>query len=163
MMCIQHYKNPTPINMNYIIRPCEEKDLPELVELCAAHAEYEKGEYSPEGKLEGLRAAIFGETKKLNCWIVEVDGKAEGFTTFTFDFSTWDAAPFLYMDCLYLNESCRGKGVGTEIMNKIREEALKNNCKNIQWQTPEFNALAIKFYVGLGSTGKQKMRFFLNP
>lgn len=149
--------------MNYTIRPCQEKDLPELIELCAAHAAYEKSEYDPEGKLERLREAIFGEIKRLNCWIVDIEGKAQGFTTFTFDFSTWDAAPFLYMDCLYLDESCRGLGIGAAIMDKIREVARKHSCKNIQWQTPEFNARAIKFYVGLGSTGKQKMRFFLNP
>ncbi|MBW3468545.1 GNAT family N-acetyltransferase [Arthrospiribacter ruber] len=149
--------------MNYTIRPCEEKDLPELIELCAAHAAYEKSDYDPEGKMERLREAIFGDIKRLNCWIVDIDGKAQGFTTFTFDFSTWDAAPFLYMDCLYLDESCRGLGIGAAIMDKIREVARENNCKNIQWQTPEFNARAIKFYVGLGSTGKQKMRFFLNP
>lgn len=149
--------------MDYLIRPCEEKDLPELVQLCAAHAAHEKAQYSPEGKLEGLRKAIFGETKKLNCWVVEIKGKLEGFTTYTIDFSTWDAAPFLYMDCLYLNENCRGKGIGQEIMKRIQKVAREEKCVNIQWQTPEFNVRAIKFYVGLGSTGKQKMRFFLKP
>lgn len=149
--------------MDYIIRPCEEKDLAALVNLCAAHAAYEKSEYSSEGKLEGLRQAIFGSPKRLNVWIVEVKGKAEGFTSFTFDFSTWDASPFLYMDCLYLNESVRSMGIGAEIMQRIREVARENKCVNIQWQTPEFNARAIKFYVGLGSVGKQKMRFFLKP
>lgn len=149
--------------MNYIIRPCEEKDLPDLVNLCKAHAEYEKSEYSVDGKEDGLREGIFGKSKRLHVWIVEVKGKAEGFTSFSFDFSTWDASSFLYMDCLYLNEICRGKGIGTEIMNRIRQVAKEKNCVNIQWQTPEFNAMAIRFYVGLGSVGKQKMRFFMVP
>lgn len=149
--------------MDYIIRPCEEKDLPELVKLCADHALYERAEYSPEGKEEGLRTAIFGTKKKLNCWMVEINGKVEGFTSFTIDFSTWEAAPFLYMDCLYLSEICRGKGIGTDIMERIRKVAKEKNCVNIQWQTPEYNAMAIKFYVGLGSVGKQKMRFFMEP
>jgi GNAT superfamily N-acetyltransferase len=149
--------------MNYIIRPCEENDLPDLVKLCKAHAEYEKAEYSVDGKEQGLREGIFGDPKRLHVWIVEVDGKPEGFTSFTFDFSTWEASSFLYMDCLYLNEICRGKGIGTEIMNRIRKVAKEKNCVNIQWQTPEFNAMAIRFYVGLGSVGKQKMRFFMEP
>lgn len=149
--------------MNYIIRPCEEKDLPDLVKLCKAHAEYEKSEYSVDGKEQGLREGIFGDPKRLHVWIVEIDGKPEGFTSFTFDFSTWEASSFLYMDCLYLNEICRGKGIGTEIMNRIREVAKEKKCVNIQWQTPEFNAMAIRFYVGLGSVGKQKMRFFMEP
>jgi GNAT superfamily N-acetyltransferase len=149
--------------MNYIIRPCEEKDLPDLVKLCKAHAEYEKSEYLVDGKEQGLREGVFGDPKRLHVWIVEVDGKPEGFTSFTFDFSTWEASSFLYMDCLYLNEICRGKGIGTEIMNRIRKVAKEKNCVNIQWQTPEFNAMAIRFYVGLGSVGKQKMRFFMEP
>lgn len=149
--------------MKYIIRPCEQNDLPALVQLCADHAAYEKAEYSPEGKAEGLREAIFGPNKRLNCWIVDIGGKAEGFASFTFDFSTWDAAPFLYMDCLYLNENCRSMGIGADLMERIRKVAREKNCVNIQWQTPEFNARAIKFYVGLGGVGKQKMRFFLKP
>ncbi|MFD2034542.1 GNAT family N-acetyltransferase [Belliella marina] len=149
--------------MDYKIRNCEEKDLEDLVKLCAAHAEYEKGEFDPTGKVEALRSGIFGEPKRLNCWVVESNGKVEGFATYTIDFSTWDAASFLYMDCLYLNESIRSKGIGTEIMKRIQVVAKEKNCVNIQWQTPEFNALAIKFYVGLGSTGKQKMRFFMKP
>jgi GNAT superfamily N-acetyltransferase len=67
------------------------------------------------------------------------------------------------MDCLYLSEICRGKGIGTDIMERIRKIAKEKNCVNIQWQTPEYNAMAIKFYVGLGSIGKQKMRFFMEP
>ncbi len=149
--------------MSYLIRPCEEKDLPKLIQLCAAHAAYEKAAYNPEGKLEGLKEGIFGEPKKLNCWIVEIDGNTEGFAAYTIDFSTWDAAPFLYVDCLYLNENCRGMGIGQEIMKRIQKVARDHKCVNIQWQTPEFNIRAIKFYVGLGSTGKQKMRFFLKP
>ncbi len=148
--------------MEYKIRSCEERDLEALISLCEAHAHYEKSHYDPSGKHENLRKAIFDD-KKLNVWIIEIEGKPEGFTSFTFDFSTWDAAPFLYMDCLYLSENCRSKGIGGEIMRKIRAVARENNCLNIQWQTPEFNARAIKFYVGLGSTGKQKMRFFLEP
>ncbi|AFL85173.1 acetyltransferase [Belliella baltica DSM 15883] len=149
--------------MNYTIRNCEENDLKDLVLLCAAHAEYEKGEFDPSGKVEALRSGIFDLPKRLNCWVVEVDGKIEGFSTYTFDYSTWDAASFLYMDCLFLNEKIRGKGVGTAIMKRIQAVAKEDNCVNIQWQTPEFNALAIKFYVGLGSVGKQKMRFFMKP
>lgn len=149
--------------MEYKIRSCEETDLEALVNLCEAHAAYEKIDYDPNGKKEKLKEALFGNQQKLNVWIIEVDGKPEGFTSFTFDFSTWDAAPFLYMDCLYLSENCRSKGIGAEIMRRIRAVARENNCINIQWQTPEFNAKAIKFYVGLGSTGKQKMRFFLEP
>ncbi|WP_194777774.1 GNAT family N-acetyltransferase [Pararhodonellum marinum] len=148
---------------DYLIRECKENDLPELVELCAKHAAHEKAEYQKDGKLEGLKEGIFGQPKKLHCWVIEVEGKVEGYASYTIDFSTWDAAPFLYMDCLYINESQRGKGIGKDLMKKIQQVAQEKNCVNIQWQTPEFNVRAIKFYVGIGGLGKQKMRFFMDP
>lgn len=47
-------------------------------------------------------------------------------------------------------------------MDKIKEEAQKLGCAMIQWQTPEFNKRAIKFYKRIGAVGKSKERFFLN-
>lgn len=41
-------------------------------------------------------------------------------------------------------------------------EALRLNCKTIQWQTPAFNKRAMKFYERLGAYGKDKVRYFLD-
>ena len=35
-------------------------------------------------------------------------------------------------------------------------------CSHIQWQTPEFNKRAIKFYDRIGAQSKSKMRYFLD-
>ena len=75
-------------------------------------------------------------------------------------FSTWDASFYVYMDCLYLEEAIRGLGVGKEFMKKIREYAIDNGCKEIQWQTPYFNKQALNFYNKLGAQSKTKERFF---
>ncbi|WP_435138515.1 GNAT family N-acetyltransferase [Formosa sp. A9] len=147
--------------MNYSIRICEEKDIDKLLDLCRQHAEFEKSAYLPDNKKEKLLEAIFSEEKLLNCLVVKVQGEVIGYTTYTFDFSTWDAQRFIYLDCLYIEENYRSFGIGNVLMDKIQEIGKEHNCINMQWQTPEFNERAIKFYKRIGGIGKEKVRFTL--
>lgn len=148
--------------MNYLIRDCKPKDLDTLVQLCQKHADYERASFNPIGKEEGLKNALFAEQPKLFCLVVEVDETIVGYASYTFDFSTWDAATFMYMDCLFLKEETRGFGIGEALIEKLKQIATDKNCINIQWQTPKFNERAIKFYHRIGGTGKEKARFFLD-
>jgi len=148
--------------MNYLIRDCHPEDISILVDLCQKHAEYESASFNPVGKEEKLKSALFGERPKLFCLIAEVGGTIVGYATYTFDFSTWDAATFMYMDCLYLEEDARGFGIGEALIEKLKQIAKDKNCINIQWQTPEFNKRAIKFYRRIGGIGKDKVRFFMD-
>lgn len=147
--------------MNYSIRNCTEKDLDTLIVLCQKHAEYEKAIFNPEGKKDKLRPALFSEMKSLYCLVTEVDNKIIGYATYTFDFSTWDAQQFIYLDCLYLEEDYRNYGIGQVLIEKVKEIGQLNNCINMQWQTPDFNVKAIKFYNRIGGIGKDKVRFVL--
>lgn len=147
--------------MNYVIREIEEKDLDQLLILCSKHAEYEKAPYRSAGKKEKLHAAIFSDPKQVYGLVVEVSEEIVGYATYTFDFSTWDAQKFIYLDCLYLEDHCRSYGIGQVLIEKIKETGQLNGCINMQWQTPEFNERAIQFYNRIGATGKNKVRFCL--
>jgi ribosomal protein S18 acetylase RimI-like enzyme len=147
--------------MEYSIRNCEIADLPKLVILCQKHAEFEKAEFYPKGKEQSLKNALFNENPKLFCLVVATKETIVGYASFTFDFSTWDASAFLYMDCLFLEEEARSFGIGEVLIEKLKEIGIKNNCINMQWQTPEFNIRAIKFYNRIGAKRKEKVRFTL--
>jgi GNAT superfamily N-acetyltransferase len=147
--------------MEYLIRKCEEKDLPELVVLCQKHAAYEQTGYDPEGKAAALQQALFSANPVLFCAVVECGQTLQGYYTYTFDFSTWDAQKFLYLDCLYLEPAYRGQGIGKVIFEQLKAIAARYQCVNIQWQTPDFNESAIRFYHRVGGVGKDKVRFFL--
>ena len=148
--------------MEYLVRDCKEEDLFILVKLCQKHADFEQAEYNPEGKEELLRNALFSNSKRLFCLVVEVDSKVVGYTSYTFDFSTWDAKQFLYMDCLYLEPDFRGYGIGENLIDKLKIIAQQENCVNMQWQTPVFNERAVKFYKRIAAAGKEKVRFTSN-
>jgi len=145
---------------NYQIR--RKKDIPELVELCGLHAAYEQNDYNSEGKAEKLGFHIFSENPSLFCLVVELDNKLIGYATYMKQFSTWDANFYIYMDCLFLIEASRGFGIGEQLINRIKKEGSKLSCNLIQWQTPNFNVRAIKFYDRIGGIAKTKERYFLN-
>jgi len=52
------------------------------------------------------------------------------------------------IDILWIDESCRNKGLGTKLMRKIEEIACENNCNLIHVDTMSFQAL--EFYKKLG-------------
>ena len=148
--------------MEYLIRDCRPADVNTIVDLCQKHADYEKATFDPIGKEENLKKALYDNQPKLFCLVVEINDTIVGYATYTIDFSTWDTASFMYMDCLYLEEEARGFGIGEALIEKLKQAAIAKNCINIQWQTPEFNERAVKFYRRIGGSGKSKIRFFLN-
>lgn len=145
--------------MKYQIRDCEPRDLGPLIVLCEHHATFERSGYCRANKIDNLREAIFSDPRMLWCSVVESDGLLVGYCTYTFDYSTWDASIFMNMDCLYLDPAFRGVGIGSKIMEELRQVAVAKKCASIQWQTPTFNEEAIKFYERIGAVGNEKMRF----
>ncbi|EFK37961.1 putative acetyltransferase [Chryseobacterium gleum] len=142
------------------IRFAEEKDLSSIIELCKAHAQYERSSFKEENKKEQLSKHILNPDSEIKCLIAESNTEIIGYATFFRQFSTWDAGYYMYVDCLFLKENARGNGTGKQIMELIKSYSKEQGCPIIQWQTPGFNRRAIKFYTLLGAERKNKERFF---
>ena len=145
---------------NYLIRPAQAVDISQIIELCAAHAEYEQAQYDPLGKAVQLSEDLFCEVPKLFCVVVEKEQKLIGYATYMVQYSTWDASHYVYMDCLFVKADFRGQSIGEQLMDAIKKAAKDLNCELIQWQTPDFNTRAMKFYRRMGAVSKNKERFF---
>lgn len=147
--------------MDYrIVKPDIQK-IENIIDLCAAHAAFEESEYSRAGKAERLSADLFGKNPKLYCLVAESNGLYVGYIVWMKQYSTWDAKEYLYMDCLYLDDKWRGYGIGEALVNEMKEYGRSQSIDLVQWQTPDFNVRAIKFYNRIGATSKSKERFFL--
>lgn len=144
------------------IRPVKKEELPQIIGLCEAHAAYEQLSFARNGQEERLQKVLFGAEPTLYCLVVEADQKLLAYATYLKQYATWDAAEYLYLDCLFVSETARNQGIGARLMEKIKQEAVRLNCSLIQWQTPTFNTGAIRFYERMGATKKTKERFFLN-
>jgi GNAT superfamily N-acetyltransferase len=88
------------------------------------------------------------------------DGEAlVGYATWSLECSTWRAAEHAHLDCLYLEEGSRGRGLGRALLERIAVRAAQRGATHVEWQTPDWNAGAIRFYERLGAVGRNKKRF----
>jgi GNAT superfamily N-acetyltransferase len=143
------------------IRFVKKTDLKKVVALCEQHANFEKADYNPTNKEQLLNINIFSDKPNLFCLVVEHENEIIGYATYMKQFSTWDSKFYIYMDCLFLTEKSRGFGLGEDLIERIKVEGKKLKCNHIQWQTPDFNKRAIKFYERIGGISKSKERYFL--
>jgi len=144
-----------------MIRGVTAADLPELVRLCAGHAVFERMPFTDEGLVERLGLALFSSPARLHAWVAETDGVMVGYVSAALEFSTWHARDFVHMDCLFLREGCRGQGLGAALLDRVVDFAREQGVDEVQWQTPDWNLEAARFYRRHGAEARSKLRFTL--
>lgn len=144
--------------MTVSVRPIRPADLDELLMLCAEHAAFERAPFETAGQHASLVRALFEEPVRLRGWMAQ-DDRPIGYLTATLDFSTWRARDFLHMDCLFVREGYRGAGVGLQLFDALYAHAKAIGVDEIQWQTPDWNHDAARFYRRLGAGESHKLRY----
>jgi GNAT superfamily N-acetyltransferase len=143
------------------IRPIGPSEISRLVDLIADHASYEEAAFSPSGVGDRLADAIFGPSPRLRCLVAVGPDDVVGYCSFTMDFSTWQAAEYIHMDTLFVDAAWRGQGVGERLLRAAAKIGQHAGATQMQWQTPDWNSDAIRFYARLGATHLAKTRFTL--
>ncbi|MFC5667186.1 GNAT family N-acetyltransferase [Kitasatospora misakiensis] len=143
------------------IRPATAADLPALAELCAAHADFERAGPVPADLAARLEPVLFSARPRAWCLVVDRGGELIGYATFSREFSTWQAADYLHLDCLFVTEAHRGAGWGRVLLDAVQDAAAALGVAELQWQTPDWNTDAIRFYQRAGARARPKVRFSL--
>ncbi|MFJ9592553.1 GNAT family N-acetyltransferase [Streptomyces virginiae] len=145
-----------------VIRRARVGDLPRLVELIHEHVAYEKSAPRPADLASRLGPRLFAEDSRLWVLLAETsDGVVAGYAACSAEFAFWDARDHLHMDCLYLAAEARGQGLGAALMDGVAELARELGLEQVQWQTPDWNEGAIRFYDRLGAAAHPKLRYAL--
>lgn len=55
-----------------------------------------------------------------------------------------------YIDCFAVSESCRRRGIGTELFNAVKAFGKENGCTNVQLGVCASNTDAVRFYEKMG-------------
>lgn len=147
-------------NDDLSIRPATGADAEAMLPLIRSHAAYEHGRASVSAA--ALRSALDSSPAVLAAWIAVQGSELIGYASATVDFSTWTGQPFLYLDCLFVQDRCRGLGVGARLLAVVRAHAAERDLAEIQWQTPDWNEDAIRFYHREGASFLPKARFSLS-
>jgi GNAT superfamily N-acetyltransferase len=142
------------------LRRASAADAGVLALLCQQHAAYERLPYQADGHAGRLAQALDGA--RLHAWLLEGDDAALGYAAVTLDIATLSGQPFAHLDCLYLVPAARAQGWGERLMAAVRSFAIEHGCAELQWQTPDWNVQAIRFYDRSGARRLSKQRFILS-
>ncbi|MGA9213300.1 N-acetyltransferase family protein [Kaistella sp.] len=132
------------------IRKATESDTPIIFDLIKKLAVYEKMEDEVITSVEELKENIFTH-KFSKVLIAEEDEKPVGFALYFYNFSTFVGKPGLYLEDLFVEPDCRGKGYGKKLFAELAKIAKEENCGRMEWSVLDWNTPAIKFYESLGA------------
>ncbi len=133
------------------IVPATESDIPVILELVRALAEYEKLAECVTATEERLRATLFCAKPAAEVLLAHWDSECAGFAVFFETYSTFLGQAGLYLEDLYVRPHLRGKGIGFALLKRLAELAGERDYGRLEWSVLNWNQPAIDFYERLGA------------
>jgi GNAT superfamily N-acetyltransferase len=134
------------------IRPTTRDDVSQLLELIRGLATYEKKRHKAVVTEDDLLRDGFGPQPKFRALIAEWQGKAAGYASFFYFYSTFQGRAALFLEDLFVPDEFRGKGIGKALLVAVCKLAVEENCFALRWEVLDWNRPAIEFYEKLGAT-----------
>jgi|SRR5215467_11470715 GNAT superfamily N-acetyltransferase len=144
----------------FTIRPATVADVPMILELICALADYERAPNEVTASEEILKEALFGAKPAAEVLLLLENENAAGFAVFFHNFSTWLGRPGLYLEDLFVRPEHRGKGYGRALLIELAKIARERNCGRLEWAVLDWNEPAINFYRKLGATPMHEWTVF---
>jgi GNAT superfamily N-acetyltransferase len=136
---------------HFSVRPAEPADVTHIHSMIVELAVFEKLEHMVVATEELLHEGLFGARPACEAIIGEENGEVVAFALFFHNFSTFLTKKGLYLEDLYVRQSHRGKGYGTQLLSKLAQIAVERNCGRFEWSVLDWNEPAIGFYKTMGA------------
>ena len=133
------------------IVPATELDLPVILEMIHALAEYEKLDHTVTATEGRLRETLFGTKPAAEVLLAHWERECAGFAVFFATYSTFLAQPGLYLEDLYVKPHLQGKGIGSALLKHVARIATERGCGRLEWGVLNWNLPSIQFYKKLGA------------
>jgi hypothetical protein len=137
--------------VSFRIEPARPRDVPQVLALVRALAEYEKLTHLVSGSEAQLHDELFGERPVIECVLGWEDAQAVGFALYFHNFSTFLARRGLYLEDLFVVPAARGRGYGKALMQHLAQLAVERGCGRFEWSVLDWNQPSIDFYRSIGA------------
>lgn len=134
------------------LRPAQPADCAKLADMIMELAVYERAPGQCHATPAGLKTMLFGPTPRAEAILAELDGVVVGYAIFFHNFSTWECAPGLYLEDVYVQPEHRGLGIGKRLLAHLAALAVERGCKRFEWAVLDWNEPSRVFYRALGAT-----------
>ena len=136
---------------NLRIAPATKQDVPVILDLIMALAEYEKLAHEVTASHEQLRDTLFGIRPAAEVLLAHWGDECAGFAVFFGTYSTFLAQPGLYLEDLYVKPHLRGRQIGFALLKRLAAIATERGCGRLEWSVLDWNQPSIEFYRKLGA------------
>jgi len=94
----------------------------------------------------------FGPNPAFSGLVADTGNELLGYLLYLLGYDVYDAARILYVIDLYVRRDSRRHGVGRALMEEAVNICRKLGGSQVCWSVYESNALALRFYEGLGAS-----------
>lgn len=136
--------------MEFVIRKANTDDMPQVLALINQLAVFEKEPDAVVVTVEDLQKDGFGDHPAFFCFVAEKNNKIEGIALGFNRYSTWKGK-ILHLEDLIVNQTMRGSGMGTALLDEVIKYGHKLGVKRINWEVLDWNIPAINFYKQKGA------------
>lgn len=133
------------------IVPAQVDDVPVILRMIRALAEYEQLTHEVVATEDDLRHSLFGPRPAAEVVLAYAGDTPIGFALFFHNFSTFLGRHGLYLEDLFVVPDWRGKGVGKQLLAHVASIAESRNCGRMEWAVLDWNESAIAFYRRMGA------------
>jgi GNAT superfamily N-acetyltransferase len=133
------------------IVPAQTADVPVILQMIKALAEYEQLTHEVTATEDDLRQSLFGPRPAGEVVLAYAGEVPVGFALFFHNFSTFLGRHGLYLEDLFVVPEWRGKGVGKILLAHVAAIAESRNCGRMEWTVLDWNESAIAFYRRMGA------------
>ena len=145
------------------VRPLIADDKNQWLPLWHGYLVFYKTELSSE-QTELTWQRLLDTNCNLHCLVVEVDGKIQGLTHYSFQTSTWASKNYCYLEDLFTAPASRGQGLGRQLIEAVKDIAVNEGSSRLYWNTDVTNETARKLYDSYSlESGKVQYRISLDP
>lgn len=135
-----------------ILRSATKTDVPAILALIQALADYEKLRDACVATEESLRETLFCEPPWAKVTLAELpDGRIAGFALYCSNYSTFLARPGIWLEDLFVYPEFRGRGIGRTLLAHLARHAVEHNFGRVEWNVLDWNTPSIAFYESLGA------------
>jgi GNAT superfamily N-acetyltransferase len=135
-----------------VIAVVTEADLPELLPLMRGYCDFYEVDPSDDALLAMARTLI-GDPEREGLQLIarDEDGRAIGFATIFWTWSTLSASRIAVMNDLFVAEEARGTGAAAQLIEACAERCRARDVAELAWQTAQDNLRAQKLYDRVGA------------